>query len=243
MRVCFHALVFIWAVAAASLCAGAPVKLHCWIVGDTNNLIHTSASVSNLVGEVSDLYQQVGMPFSVASLTYTNDTRFMAVHLTNSVQWTVLCNLTNNTDGLELYFMNAVQGGATAFHIPSGIVVGPSANGRTVAHEIGHACGLPDIYDSHRETPLAVSGAPTKERMPEDWGWYPSNVTHKVVISRLLMYGYLSSQKADLPYGDIYGLHYTNSWNCVTEKWDKFWELGNVPIGFGHHGNRHPISK
>ena len=58
-----------------------------------------------------------------------------------------------------------------------------------------------------------------------------------------LMYGYRSDVKADISYGDIYGLHYTNSWNAVTRRWDRVWLLDNAPIGFGTHGNRNPMSQ
>ena len=129
-----------------------------------------------------------------------------------------------------------------AFQTSRGIVVGPDANARTIAHEIGHACGLPDIYDEDSRTSLKVEGMPSKERMPDDWGWYPPSVKQADLVRRLLMYGVYSYSKADISYGDIYGLYYTNFWNRTTRKWERVWQLNNVPIGFGRHGNRNPTS-
>lgn len=218
--------------------------LYCWIIGDANGNCHfTPSSVSNLVSEVNGLYRQVAMSFDIKEMLFTNDVSLTAVDLSNELQKAKVCAIGSGTEGLELYFVNELRGRATAVHRSTGIIIGPSANGRTLGHEIGHACGLPDVYDFHRETTLSITGAPTKDRMPNDWGWYPTNVTQKMVVSRLLMYGYSSAQKADLSYGDVYGLHYTSSWNRVTRRRDKFWELSNAPIGFGLHGNRHPVSQ
>ena len=218
--------------------------LYCWIVGDASgNCLFTPSSVSNLVGKVNDLYRQVAMSFDIKDLVCTNDASLTSVDLNNESQKDRLCAIGSGIGGLELYFVNELRGRATALHRSTGVIIGPSANVQTVGHEIGHACGLRDIYDSHRETTFSITGAPSKERMPNDWGWYPTNVTQKMVVGRLLMYGYSSTQKADLSYGDIYGLHYTSSWNRVNRRWDKFWELGNAPIGFGLHGNRHPVSQ
>ena len=74
-----------------------------------------------------------------------------------------------------------------------------------------HACGLSDVYDRHQETTLVVEGGPTRERMPDDWGWYPPNVMQTNIVRRLLMYGRRSDTKADISYGDVYGLCYTSS--------------------------------
>ena len=111
--------------------------------------------------------------------------------------------------GLELYFIRSLSGRPTAFSRKTGIVIGPRANARTVSHEIGHTCGLPDIYNFYRGTPLAVYGAPSKDRMVDDWGWYPPSVLHSNIVERLLMYGFRSDAKADISYGDVFGLHYT----------------------------------
>ena len=57
------------------------------------------------------------------------------------------------------------------------------------------------------------------------------------------MYGFRSDVKADIPYGDVFGLHYTNSWNNASHTWDRVWFLDNAPVGFGIHGSRNPTSE
>lgn len=214
------------------------VKMKCWVVSNgTNTGGHTGESVTNIVNGVNEIYSQVCLKFEIDSVSYTNDTYLANVHLTNSTQWVTLSSIERNTGMLELYFVPSLEGGATAFQTRLGIVVGPSANARTLSHEIGHACGLPDIYVGHRGTSYRVQGQPSKNRMPDDWGWYPPSDSHEQLVKRLLMYGVFSTSKADLSYGDIYGLHYTESGGIKT------WFLDQAPIGFGLHGNRHPVSE
>src|SRR5574344_493780 len=116
--------------------------LYCWIVGDANGNCHfTPSSVSNLVGEVNDLYRQVAMSFDIKDLVCTNDASLTSVDLNNESQKAGLCAIGSGTGGLELYFVNELRGRATALHRSTGVIIGPSANGQTVGHEIGHACG------------------------------------------------------------------------------------------------------
>ena len=221
----------------------SPVKLYCWIVNnDRGESPHSEVSISNQLISLNRIYSQVGMSFSVESISYTNCTRLTNVNYTNDVQNAELCGLTNGTDGLEVYFVKSITHGVDAFHWASGIVVGEGVNDTTLAHEIGHACGLEDIYISHvPDTDLVVMGMPEKNRFTHDWGWYPENTTQSNVIERLLMYGYNtdSAHKCDISRGDVYGLWY----QYVPDTTNKVWQLGLTPVGFKLHGNRHPVSE
>ena len=219
------------------------VKLRCWIVSDGSRNDCTAEIVSNHINGVNQIFSQVCMRFAIHSISYTNDPYLANVHITNTVQWLALTALEQNTGMLELYFVPSLSGGATAFHVSKGIVVGPSANVRSISHEIGHACGLPDVYDSHSQTSLVVQGFPSKERMPDDWGWYSPSLTHVDLLKRLLMFGVRSDTKADISYGDVYALNYTKSWDQTARKWVRVWKLDNAPVGFGRHGNRCPESQ
>lgn len=220
------------------------VKLCCWIVRNNDGAAgFTATEVTNLVSGVNQIYRQVAMSFVIDSLSYTNNTYLSDLVYSNRAQRNAICNITNNTGALELYFIHELNGSPTAFHNINGIVIGPSANERSVSHEIGHACNMRDIYDVHQGTSLSVTGFPAKVRMPDDWGWYPPSLTHADLVKKLLMYGFKSNIKTDISYGDIYGLRYTNSWNSARRDWDKNWFLDLVPIGFGLHGNRHPVSQ
>ena len=220
------------------------IPLYCWIVADNRgDSLHTYSSISNSVDELNAIYSQVAMEFGIGSISRTNSTYLTHVEYTNDTQIAELCSVTNETGGLELYFVDSITDGVNAFMVPSGIAVGASPTRTTLAHEVGHACGLSDIYDVHQETSLTVTGMPCRAWMPRDWGWYPEHVAQADVIKRLLMYGFGSAAKGDVSRGDIYGLSYDSVWNAASNRWDKVWHLGLAPVGFKDHGTRHPVSQ
>ena len=240
-------MIFLLLLVAGLPVFSLPIKLCCWIVAeDDGRTSHSPNAISNQVESVNRIYSQVAMRFVIESISVTNSTRLTNVNYTNDVQNAELCGLTNGTDGLEVYFVNSITDDVAAFHWASGIVVGENANETTLAHEIGHACGLADIYDTYpRETNLAVTGMPQKVYFTHDWGWYPENVTQAQLVQRLLMYGYNtdSAHKGDISRGDVYGLWYEQVWNPSRNAYDKVWQLGLAPVGFKLHGNRHPVSE
>lgn len=131
--------------------------------------------------------------------------------------------------------------GATAFNLSTGITITNRGNFRTVGHEIGHGCGLQDIYVSKpSKTTKTVKGFLTKTRVPKDWNNGPEPYFYKVklkqsqLVKRLLMFGNVSTTKADIPSGKIYGLYYTR--NTVGRK---IWHLGNAKVGLTNV-NRQP---
>ena len=238
-------VLFLWLVAVIPfLSLAQSVDLYCWIVAEDNGqTIHSHSSVSNSVSELNKIFSQVAMNFSIRSIVQTNSTYLANIVYTNNQQITELCSIASQTGGLEIYFVRSITHGVNAFCGASGIAISSSCNRTTLAHEIGHACGLSDIYDEHSETNLNVTGMPSRVRMPQDWGWYPEFITQADVIQRLLMYGYDTSSKGDISKGDVYGLSYDNVWNAARQNWDKTWVLGMIAVGFKEHGSRNPVSQ
>lgn len=232
------------AILLAASSSGEAVGLHCWIVGDDDGIAsYTADSVRDVVDGVNQIFAQVALSFDVRSLSFTNDTCLSDLDYSDAAQRNALCSVTNGTGGLELYFIRHLEGSPTAFYSRGGIVIGHRANVRTVAHEIGHACGLKDIYDRASGAEFAVDGLPSRDRMPLDWGWYPPDTTHADVLKRLLMYGYTSEAKADISLGDVYGLYYTSSWDSVSQSHVRTWHLGLAPVGFEGNGIMSPSSE
>ena len=181
------------------------------------------------------------MTITVGSISVTNDNRMTEIDASNVSAYRDLCSLTNHTGGLEVYFVNRIDG-ATAFWTKWGIVIGPSATSVGLAHEIGHACGFEDIFENHIDSFLYVQGPPSKDRMPFDWGMYPPGLRQADLIERLLMYGYQSESKIKIPLGDVYGLWYTNALDQVGHP-VRVWQLSQVPVGMLPHGNPFPTSE
>lgn len=229
----------------SSAAVSMAVECHCWIVGGVRNgqpfSVFSATDVTNLVEGANRIFRQAAMAITVGSISVTNDNRLAELDASNVSAYRELCSITNNTGGLEMYFVNRVDG-ATAFWTKWGIVVGPSATSVGLAHEIGHACGFEDIFENHLDSILYVQGPPSKDRMPFDWGMYPPGLRQADLIERLLMYGNQSDAKIKIPLGDVYGLWYTNVLDQAGLP-VRVWQLSGAPVGLFPHGNRFPTSE
>lgn len=91
------------------------------------------------------------------------------------------------------------------------LIIGCSeGNFRTLAHEIGHACGLEDIYDEKQNLSLSDTMNPSISSLQGDWsggsgrGYYKN--AHKELVKKLLMFGFTSDTKMDISFDRIYGV-------------------------------------
>ena len=150
-----------------------------------------------------------------------------------------------NGDGLKMCFVNSIMDDAAAFWNPYGIIIEASASAATIAHEMGHACGLEDIYSEYTGSNfvIEVSGTISKIRMPDDWGRYSSDTDQGDFVKRLLMYGVDDRDGVDIPYGDVYGAWYDAANMDAAYTNSNSWHTSLAPVGFHYHGNRHPRSE
>ena len=141
-------------------------------------------------------------------------------------------------NGLEIYFITG-EGGKTeplGTHNSYGIIIKASANAKTIAHEIGHACGWGDIYCKNGDNIITeLYGNVKQSWMPADWGngtgcrFYVPMLALYEIIGRLVMYGKGSDMKCDIPMGSVYGRAADGT-------------LGNISVGKGSMLTTSPIS-
>ena len=136
----------------------------------------------------------------------------------------------SGTGGLECYFVNKIvrsnnNARTIGGHSASGIVISSSGCGVTLAHEIGHAFGMDDIYRERPEDDGAVlQGYACYWWNGEDWNGgccghsragtrYYSGVKQESLILRMLMDGYKinATSGVDITYGSVYGLDITGN--------------------------------
>ena len=123
-----------------------------------------------------------------------------------------MCSYAGNTGGLELYCVDSIDNGfANGKHSDMrllandprrGMAVSASAPPTTFAHELGHACGLGDLYDfspgdglvsEDKVQPLNWSGG-------EGTGYYAPALTYSDLTYRAIMNApYATIPRADLP--------------------------------------------
>lgn len=226
----------------AALRAEVPVFAYVVCGADGSQTAASFSDVTNYIERLNFVFSQVCIDFRLERYGVLTNESWLSICGSNESQYEALCATTNSTGGLELYFVREIDD-CNAFWIPSGIVISQDANWRTVAHEVGHACGLKDIYVDHDGTTLQVTGGSTRERMPQDYGRPDFAVPHANRVKRLLMYGKSSDTKFRISGGDIYGLGRKIRRNETTGVLEIVWDLFNVEVGFWDHGTRAPASE
>ena len=230
------------------------VRLRAWIIGDGSQWARLGTGVRDAVAVANDIYRQVGVTFElVEPIVMTNIPS--AYNPTIGVEypgrWKVdqVVSLAEGTDGLECYFVNHFYDEPTTvgYNCPSGAVLTAFADGQTLAHEIGHAFGLRDIYVSNASktnnvvTLKAVGGdeRPRYDRLELDWNYgcdghgeggvryYGKGVMMRDIIERLLMNGEGPARGSDISYGSVFGVLYDGE-----GKLDSDWRVDQAPVGF-----------
>jgi len=166
------------------------------------------------VANANHAYAQSAMTFYRASITYIyNEPDWF--HITSRNKFEEMCAYASNTGGLEVYCVSWLYGGAAGRHSnpnwknghPNmGLAITAKSGPYALAHEIGHACGLGDIFDTLLGDML-VSGYLIGNL---NWsgggggtGYYPHNLKHVDLIRRLLMYYQQGYDSRDIPLGSV----------------------------------------
>jgi len=193
----------------------ASVYIVCDTAGSMTSMSPTA--VSALISGVNDIYRQAGIVVSQQGpVHYIYNTAWLDA---DSSERSLIRSTTNGTGGIEIYCTQLLDsGGFTGANVGpgngavDGLVVGTNCNFRTLAHEIGHAGLLQDIYFSSTGATISASELVRESWSPLDWNggispqYYDPYLTQRDLIKRLLMYGTLSDQKADIPNGKVHGI-------------------------------------
>ena len=224
------------------------VDEHVYVVCSTNG--HAAAAtnrVAELFEGVNDIWRQACVSFRIASFESVTNDLWLGIPAEDGT-WPLAADLVDHaqgTGGVECYFVDRLED-ANALNFDGGLVVSTNGNFRAVAHELGHAGGLYDVYEEADGTTLAVTGSVSRATLGAEWGsdsdegYYADGTQQADLLESLLMYGYGSDVKADIPYGDVTGLWYEDVWDATNRVWLEDWRLSPAPVGFFEHGGRIP---
>ena len=208
----------------------------------------TQAQITDMLNDANTIFKQAAIEFVQQGAINNIDIEdFQEISPAND--WAKGKELTRRnagTGGVELYLVREITGDPAGVNIPAspsdaeaGIIIEMTGLKRkTLAHELGHACGLADIYIKWGIPSVELSALEKvrNEWLPDDWNsgpdpqYYSSALTQKELVStRLLMYGdATTSVGVVIPRGTVYGV----SW------------IGAAPIqvkvGLKDMGNRDP---
>ena len=224
-----------------------------WIVRENNgqNPAITEAQLSLMMANVNTLYEQTAMEFTLnGGINYTNASSLGNIFMTNAVDSVspILLNLPKNSaDGIKLIFIKNISdfnGTETeicgGFHHAKGIVLGaqdPNFNHRIIAHEIGHACELEDIYVPTSIDKYIPSGEDLHRYAQSDWaGGYCGGVEYGSLVRTLLMFGNFNAERGD-PMSDISTGIVFGSQDLSGSSQSADW----IKTGLTSPMNRHPV--
>ena len=195
-----------------------------------------STSITQTFNKANAILAQSGLQLEIAPpivpIPYVEEYWDVNFQIGNSVNiWTNIPAF----GGIRVFFDNTItmpngSRGAGVNDIQRTLIANVTASdhGRALAHEVGHASGLRDLYPKVTEHGLVATGPVSPERMPADWGSYGLvNDEEKPVeymMQRLLMHW--SPVNNDIPSGEVYGVWY--EW---TDGTNQTWHLTNAPVG------------
>lgn len=192
------------------------VQVRAYVICDTNGIAAVSANtVTDWVAEANRIYRQVAMTFTLVSVnSVTNQDWF---NILNNTSFHEMCSYTNWTGGLELYCVNSIYD-ADGKHSDRRLALGDARRGMAVAagvqqstlgHEIGHACGLSDLYDYDPGDGLVseVKTYPLNWSGGDGTGYYAPDLLYRDLSYRALMHRYGNT---DIPLDYLSALDGTN---------------------------------
>ena len=216
----------------------------------------TEEDVQAMIEPLNDIYRQVGVSFYLDSVMVTNiPAAFNLLYDEDpSGGWDFdkLVDIGQGTDGIECYFVNDFtmtdgRNPPLAANTYKGLVMSARADVTTLAHEIGHAFGLEDVYVSSAEkdeeslhakdvSQCVICGS----KATYDWNggcygtgvggarYYPSGTTMAEIIPRLVMYGVgrRNAARRDITLGNVDGAWYQEIGSV------RVWYDTEAPVGF-----------
>lgn len=219
------------------------IPLHAWIVCGTNGPVTDATTVRAMVDRANDIYRQVGRRFALqepVGFTATNQ-EWAVITKDTTGDWPAFRSLIDThhvTTGVEVYFVTCICG-AGGLSLPGGCAVRATSDPNTLAHELGHAQGLPDLF-VQRNDGSYLSGPPSYEWLPGDFGadsgeGYYAVEAQSDVVRRMLMFERCSPEALDITTGDPWA--FTRPVFTAAPLVET-----NAPAGFFRHASPDPHS-
>ena len=203
---------------------------------ETGVKLLTDGDISHILDRVNEIYRQAAINFTSKAVDPEKKGRidnllkmeeYRIIQTDSSFH--KLVAIDSGTQSLEVYFVEQYAGGHTRRGIAVGVLVGGAGSSRRtnnslarmVAHEIGHACGLKDIYIRDSSGSIKVDSL-NSTYLPEDcssgMSYYDNSFNYHHLLNRLLMYGTTGANTTgfDISTGTIFGVGKNSAGNYDT---------------------------
>jgi hypothetical protein len=191
------------------------VQIRAYVICDTNGVAAVSANtITNWVAEANRIYRQVAMTFTVASISNVTD-RTDWFEIENDNEITQMFSYVDVNSGLELYCVKSINGALGKSTTPQtsgvteGLTVSSDAFLNTLAHEIGHSCGLMHVdtegygdglvAENLVESPNWSGGSET--------GYYEPTLKYRDLTPRIIMSTTGGNSRAEIPLYGVQGMY------------------------------------
>ncbi len=210
------------------------IPLHRYYAIDINSVpIVPTTDFASAIVRINQIWRQAGVEFYWADTIRTmTDPYYMEPSKTDPATM-LIWQQAVASPGVNVFFVNRLQGfssNTAAFTLYPrntgelgwmiGVVVPQGTTPETIAHELGHACGLDDIYWNDRNDPFLIPAelhqpATTVLSSDDQTGptaYYAPNLSGSQLIRRLLMNGDddHGSDSIDISLSSVKGVSRTN---------------------------------
>ena len=230
-----------------------PVDVYAVAKEDASFVSISRDGFEDLMTEVNAIFSQVALSFELRSYNVVPNDRLLSIE--SKSEFLDVLDACPSTNGVPVYVFQSIEGADDGYALEDrGCGIEASAGSRALAHELGHMCGLADIYATVNTAP--GGGASTEvfsvreemareELQPMDWGRCRKGTTQGDLIDRMLMCGhrYVNGPAGiDITAGDVYGVRIAPELvtNAITGEVSRRYEKGMAEVGFLLHGNRNP---
>ncbi len=197
------------------------VPVDAWIVTGANGPVYETDSLSDLIQSANAILRQICMTCYVNQVYCTNRSDWVDLSVYTDAEYEnvldLIASVSNRCNGLELHFVGELKSPDLGSNNRNGIVLSASANGQTLAHEIGHAIGLKDIYGVYFNPNMIVDLPVRRSWEPSDWsgndpqGFYQPEYSQVNLVRRLIMCGDGNAGCRDFSAGPVYGIIHDDS--------------------------------